>query len=266
MLAHSALLALGPVGLSELFLVSLIAGIGITAVGPGGVLMTIGLFALTPLAPAAVAGTAIVTHIGTGLAGTAAFLRSGQLRRHEVRRLALILGGSTLIGIPVGIAANAQVSRQGFGLLLGLFAAVIGVLVWRRQRHAPPARNQAPEGALLGLLPAVAVGLGVAAASSLFGLGGPMVAVPLLVLLHVPLLAALAAAQAQSVIVAGTGTIAYALAGTIDWPLAAFIVVPQVAGVLIGWKIAHSVPTRGLGYALGGILIALAPYLALRGG
>lgn len=265
MLAHSALLALGPVGLAELFLVSLIAGIGITAVGPGGVLMTIGLFALTPLSPAAVAGTAIVTHIGTGLVGTAAFLRSGQLRRRDVRRLALILGGSTLAGIPIGIAVNAQVSRQGFGLLLGLFAAVIGVLVWRRQRQAAPAQGRAPEGAL-GLLPAVAVGLGVAAASSLFGLGGPMVAVPLLVLLHVPLLAALAAAQAQSVVVAGTGTIGYALAGTIDWPVAAFIVVPQVAGVLIGWKIAHSVPTRGLGYALGGILIALAPYLALRGG
>ncbi len=264
-MAHSALFTLDPTGLGALFLVSLIAGIGIAAVGPGGVLMTIGLFALTPLSPPAVAGTAIVTHIGTGLAGTAAFLRSGQLRRRSTQRLALILAASTLIGIPIGIAANARVSRQGFGMLLGLFAATIGVLVWRRQRSGAAPHATAERG-LPGLMPAVAVGLGVAAASSLFGLGGPMVAVPLLVLLHVPLLVALAAAQAQSVVVAGTGTIGYALAGTIDWPLAAFIVVPQIAGVLIGWKIAHSVPTRGLGYALGGILIALAPYLALRGG
>jgi hypothetical protein len=41
---------------------------------------TIALFALTGLAPAQVAGTAIVTHVATGALGTAAYTRSGQLR------------------------------------------------------------------------------------------------------------------------------------------------------------------------------------------
>ena len=51
-------------------------GVGITAIGPGGVLPTIGLFTLTDLAPAEVAGTAILTHVATGLLGTAAYARS----------------------------------------------------------------------------------------------------------------------------------------------------------------------------------------------
>ncbi|MGO1236504.1 MAG: hypothetical protein ACTHY8_03935 [Microbacterium gubbeenense] len=40
--------------------------------------------------------------------------------------------------------------------------------------------------------------------------------------------------------------------------------IPEVIGVVIGWRIAHSVPTRGLTYALVVVLLALAPYLMLR--
>lgn len=265
LLAHSALVTLGTGGLLKLLLISLAAGIGITAVGPGGVLMTIGLFAFTDLAPAAVAGTAIVTHVGTGLLGTAAYLRSGELRQRATRRLAVILASTALPGIMLGMWINAHIARQGFGLLLGLFAAAIGVLVWYRQRAMPHAADEAPDPRLSPVVTAL-VGLGVATLSSLFGLGGPMVCVPLLVALHVPVLTALAAAQAQSVVGAGFGAAGYALAGTIDWPMAVFIAVPQMAGVMVGWKIARSVPRRQLGYALSGVLIALAPYLALHGG
>ena len=262
---HSALFALDAASLVKLFLISLAAGIGITAIGPGGVLMTIGLYAVTALSPAAVAGTAIVTHIGTGLVGTAAYLRSGQLRQPATRRLALILSVATLAGIPLGMAVNAHVSKHGFGILLGAFTGAIGLLVWWRQRRTPPHAAE-PAHHALSVPAAVAVGIGVAAASSLFGLGGPMVSVPVLVALKVPVLAALAAAQAQSVAVAGIGAAGYALRGVIDWPLAVFIAVPQITGVVVGWKVAHSVPTRQLRYALAGVLIALAPYLALRGG
>lgn len=262
--AHSALFAMSTAALLKLLLISLAAGIGITAVGPGGVLMTIGLYAFTALSPAAVAGTAIVTHIGTGLVGTAAYVRSGQLRHGGTRRLALILAATAVLGIPAGIWVNAHVSKQGFGILLGLFAAAIGVLVWRRQ--AAPHDHAAEPALSLTLTLTVLVGLCVATASSLFGLGGPMVCVPLLVALKVPVLAALAAAQAQSVVGASLGTVGYAAAGAIDWPLAAFVAVPQTAGVVLGWKIAHSVPTRRLRHALAAILIALAPYLALHGG
>lgn len=61
------------------------------------------------------------------------------------------------------------------------------------------------------------------------------------------------------------GSLGYAARGSIDWPLALVVGVPELVGVLAGWRIAHSVPTHRLRYALAAALIALAPYLALRG-
>jgi hypothetical protein len=49
LLAHSALFALDSAALIKLLLISLAPGIGISAVGSGGVFMTIGLYAFTDL-------------------------------------------------------------------------------------------------------------------------------------------------------------------------------------------------------------------------
>ena len=50
-----------------------------------------------------------------------------------------------------------------------------------------------------------------------------------------------------------------------DWPLAVLVGVPELCGVLIGWRIAHAIPTRRLKYGLVLALLLLSPYLALHG-
>src|SRR6185437_12716423 len=143
-------------------------GIGISAVGPGGVLPTIGLFALTPLSPAAVAGTAIATNIGAGVAGTVAFASSGHLREPATRRTAVLLAAAAVVGTPLGVLGNTHVSKRLFGVLLG----VVAVVVWQRGRQeatAGLARTRHPRTAVV-----VAVGAGVSVVSGLLGLGGPM--------------------------------------------------------------------------------------------
>jgi hypothetical protein len=241
-------------------LFGLLGGVGITALGPGGVLPTIGLFALTTLSPAGVAGTAIVTHVATGVLGTAAYTRSGQLRDPATRRTACTLAGTALLGTPIGVLINSGVSKQAFGLVLGVFVAGVAVLVWYRERRpGDEAAKHPPVAVVAGL------GLGVSAAAGLVGIGGPMLTVPLLVALGVPVLESLASAQAQSVVIAATGTLGYLANGSIDWPLAALVGIPELAGVLLGWKIAQVLPTRTLKRALIVALFALAPYLALHG-
>lgn len=256
-------------GLSQVLLAlfGLIGGIGITAVGPGGVLPTIGMFLLTGLSPAGVAGTAIVTHVATGALGTAAYTRSGQLREPATRRVAAILSVAAVVGTPVGVLCNTLVDGRAFGILLAGAVTVTGVLVWVRQhRTATTAARGADEPPVRVPTATVAVlGLVVAAASGLFGVGGPMLSVPLLLLCGLPVLSSLAAAQVQSVVIATAGAAGYLLHGSIDWPLAALVGLPELAGVLIGWKIAHAVPARRLAYVLAGTLLALAPYLALHG-
>jgi uncharacterized membrane protein YfcA len=246
--------------LIALGLFGLVGGVGITAVGPGGVLPTIGLFALTDLSPAEVAGTAIVTHIATGALATAAYTRSGQLREPETRRTALILAASAVVGTPIGVVINTFVSKRAFGLVLGVFVAGVAALVWYRERHRPAATRAHPPAPLLAGL-----GFAVALAAGIVGIGGPMLTVPLLVALGVPVLESLASAQAQSIVIAGVGTLGYLAHGTINWPLAALVGIPELAGVLLGWRIAHALPTRSLKLALIITLFSLAPYLALHG-
>jgi uncharacterized protein len=253
---------LSPAVLIALAVIGLVGGVGISAVGPGGVLPTIGLFALTPLAPAAVAGTAIATNIGAGVAGTVSFAASGQLRDRATRRTAVLLAAAALVGTPPGVLANTHVSKKLFGVLLGVFAVVVAVLVWQRGRREAVAgvgRGRHPSAAVV-----VAVGIGVGLVSGLLGLGGPMLSVPVLLALGVEVLAALAAAQVQSIVIATVGTIGYALHGSVDWGLVLLIGLPVLVGVVVGWRIARALPTATLRTVLVVVLLLLAPYLALR--
>lgn len=251
---------LAPAVIVALALFGLAGGIGITAVGPGGVLPTIGMFLLTGLSPSGVAGTAIATHIATGALGTAAYSRSGQLRDPATRHMAAVLAVSAVVGTPIGVLCNTAVSGSGFAILLAIVVAVTGALVLLREHG----RFRNDRVLTMSTTSVVAVGLPVAVVAGLFGLGGPMLCVPVLVICGVPVLSALAAAQAQSVIIACIGTVGYLLNGAIDWQLAALVGIPELAGVIIGWKIAQAVPTRVLKYALAGTLLVLAPYLAFH--
>jgi uncharacterized membrane protein YfcA len=237
-----------------------VGGIGITALGPGGVVPTIGLFTLTDLSATEVAGTGMVTYVGAAVLGAAAYTRSGQLRVPDTRRVALILAGTAAVGTPVGIVANSALSRRTFGVLLGVLVAVVAGLMWYREHRRPAETATHPPVPMI-----VGLGLVVAAASGTFGIGGPMLSVPLLVALGMPVLPALAAAQAQSVVIAGVGSAGYLAGHAVDWPLVAVVGIPELAGVLLGWKIAHALPTRLLKNALIVTLLVLAPYLALRG-
>lgn len=240
-----------------LALLGLAGGIGITAIGPGGVLPTVGLVALTTLTPAQVAGTAIATHVATGAVGTAAYVRSGELRAPQARTTARLLAGTALIGTVAGIIVNSLLAPHVFSMLLGALVAAVAALVLvrgrRRRARGHPSRTVV---AVIGLLVAVTAGI--------VGIGGPMLTVPLLVAAGCEVLEALAAAQAQSVVIATVGTVGYLLQGSIDWFLAVLIGIPELAGVLIGWRVARSLPTRTLRTAMVVALFALAPYLALH--
>jgi uncharacterized membrane protein YfcA len=256
--------SLSPASIILLIVISLIGGIGITAIGPGGVLVTIALFALTDLSPAEVAGTAIVTHIGTGIVGTLAYARSGQLREAGTRRLALVLSAVAVIGTPLGVWINTRVSSRQFGIMLALLIMVVGVSIVVRDRQAMRLADGG-HGGPTGVLPQAGIGGAVAVASGLFGIGGPMISVPIMVIAGYPMLAALAAAQVQSIVVAGSGALTYASQDAISWPLVFLTGVPELFGVWLGWKVAHSVPTRPLKYALAATLILLGPVLIVNG-
>jgi uncharacterized protein len=271
-LTHSAdHLSAGTLILLALF--GFAGGVGTTALGPGGVLVTIGLFLFSGLPPAAISGTAIATNVGSAALGTGAFAPSGQLHGRDMRRIAGLLIAAAVVGTPLGVLVNAHVSGGAFGILLGVCVAAIGALLYLRERQRRGARTTAsptvaPATAARDPMPAARVvlplGLAVALVSGLFGLGGQLLSVPLLITIGAPMLPALGAAQAQSIVIAGVGTIGYALRGAIAWPLVLVIGVPLLAGALAGWRIAHAVAAERLRSVLAVALVAVGAYLIVH--
>lgn len=244
-----------PIAAAVLAAFGLAAGVGLGAVGPGGVLVTVGLLVATRLSPTAVAGTAIATNLAAGVLGSAVYRRSGELRDPETRRVALILAAAAVAGTPVGVLVNSAAPTASFGILLAAFLVLVAMLVGLRSSRVPVAEAHPHHQATL----LICLGVGVAMAGGMFGVGGPLLAVPLLVALGTPMLPALGAAQAQSVVIAAVGTLSYLLRDAIDWHLALVAGIPELGGVLIGWRVAKAVaPSTLRGVMILGLLVSAA--------
>lgn len=260
-LSTSLALSLEPTTLLAIALVAFLAGIGITAIGPGGVFITIAL-SVSPLPPALIAGTGSATNVVAGLVGSGMYARSGELRTASGKRLTVVLSLFSVVGALSGQRLNGHVSKSEFMVVLGAVLLLTGVLTWYRVRYDSGPLSISTE-TTRGLAVVAALGLFVGIPGGLLGVGGPVLAVPLLVAVGVPLLSGVAAAQVQSVFIAAPAAIVYLLEGAISLPLVALFVVPEVCGLFVGWKIAHRVDAGRLKLVLAGTLVLLTPYFFL---
>jgi hypothetical protein len=243
--------------------IAFFSGIGITTIGPGGIFVTIALYSLTPLASGQVAGTAHATFVVTGLVGSAAYVYSGEMDTGEGRTIAIILSATSVFGALIGAYVNSFVSRSLFGLLLGSVAMTVGgIILYRERRGFRPIYDLEPL-TRSGRIVLGGLGFALGVCSGLLGIGGPVLAVPALVLVGVPMLLAVAAAQVQSIFIATFAASGYFLQGNVSVPLAVVIGVPLLLGVVIGWRVAHIVDPERLKVGLGVVLLGVGPYLAL---
>ena len=102
--------------------------------------------------------------------------------------------------------------------------------------------------------------------SALFGVGGAVVVVPLLMLLLAhDARSATATSLAAIVPTAAWGTAAHGALGNVDWAAALLVGLPAMAGVAAGVALKRRVPVRTLTYAFALVLVAAAVML-LAGG
>lgn len=215
-----------------------------------------------PSRPGRSRGTVQVVFIATGLVGTLSYLYSGELREHANWRLTTVLSGASIVGALAGAFANPYVSRTLFGYLLGGLAIAAGGLIIYREHHGLTSLLSIDVSTRRGGLQLAGLGVVLGALSGLLGVGGPVVAVPTLVLVGVPMLHAVAVAQVQSVFIAGFASVGYLLQGTVSYSLVGVVGVPLVVGVLLGWQVARRVEPARLKGTLGGVLLIVGPYLA----
>lgn len=260
-------LLLGDIGVSVelallLVVIAFFAGIGITAIGPGGVFVTVALFVLVPISSAQVAGTASATFVVTGLLGSAVYLRSGEFATGFARELAVLLSGASIVGALLGSQANLLLPEWVFGYSLATFIAGIGGLIIYREAVGlkPSTRLSEIPGRQRRILVGT-IGTGIGFLGGMLGVGGPIVAVPILVVLGVPMLVAVAVAQVQSVFISAFATIGYLAVDAVSLQLALLVGIPQLLGVVLGWQVAHRVDPARLRIILGTVLILIAPTL-----
>lgn len=108
----------------------------------------------------------------------------------------------------------------------------------------------------------VLIGLVAGFMSALFGVGGGIVVVPLLILLlaytpHVATGTSLAAIAVTAL----AGTITFAVAGEVDLAHALLVGLPAAAGAALGATLQQRVRARELSYLFAAFLVAIAVWL-----
>ena len=254
-------------GIALFVLIALIAfagGVIVTSVGPGGIFVVVALYGLTSLPAAVIAGTSSVTFIGGSVPGAAGYGYSDDMNW----ALALIIGVSGAIGTRLGVFLNAAVSRQLFGVLLGLLLGVVGVAILLREygyldRFPTESLDIVPASAAgIGIFGGI--GLAIGTAGGLFGIGGAALIPPALILVGVPMIAALAVTQIAVVFIASAAAVSYVLQGAIAVPLVFVVAVTYLTGALAGWWLAKHISPNRLTAALGVVLLGLTPVLVYR--
>jgi len=142
--------------------------------------------------------------------------------------------------------------------LLALLLAITGANALRPGNAGGHSMTRIARGKLLAL------GLGVGFGSALTGTGGPVLLVPLLLLLGVAPLTAIGTAQVIQLPIAVFATMGYALYGNLDLVVGTLLGVSQALAVLLGARLAHALPTTQLRRAVAFALIAAAGLLVIR--
>jgi len=205
-------------------------------------------------------GTSLATIVVTALSSIRAHHRRGAVRWPIVARMTPGIVIGAFVGALIADALPTRTLAIVFGVFLLLVAARLGFggrPVPHRQLPATPALN--------------AAGGGIGTMSSLLGIGGGTMSVPLLAWCNVPLREAVATSSACGLPIAVAGALTFAFAGAdvpgmpagstgyIHWP--AFIAVAPLSVLFapLGARIAHAVPVHQLrrGFALFVLVVAV---------
>ncbi|MBV9149742.1 MAG: sulfite exporter TauE/SafE family protein [Candidatus Eremiobacteraeota bacterium] len=234
-------------------------------VGLGGGFIAVPLLRLFfSFAPAAAAATSLVLVFANTASASITFVRQGRVALDLVLPIAV----SAIPGSIGGALLATHVTGPIFDYLYAALLIVIAIDVIRRARRqqqvdslAEPAPERPNFIAWLG------AGLLIGFVSSLFGIGGGVVAVPLLLYFTKrPLLICTATSTAIIALTAPVGIIVYGLSHDIEWLPAITMGVGGLGGGLVGARLASRISSMQLSVILAAAMVVAAAAMALRHG
>lgn len=232
---------MGSFGVATIFLFVMLGSLagflaGLLGIGGGIILVPLFLwaFATAAFAPDLLVhtafGTSLAIIIPTAFSSTLGHRKRGNVEWHQVAYLCL--GG--LLGALCGAWLASLLSGEWLKGLFGAMQILVAVQMLLFQPRLPPERSDA-----VSPWPLVAVGLAGGAFSAFFGVGGGVIAVPLMVIvLGFPIHLAVGNSSALIVISSLAGALSY---------------------MYHGWH-ADSLPPFSFGYVNGLVFLLVAPF------
>jgi hypothetical protein len=232
-------------------------GLFIGTVGVGGVLMVSFLALFGGLSIHQAAATSLFTFLFTGILGTWLYQQRGSI---AWRVAAPVCAGALVFGY-AGAAAAASLDARPLAVIIALVIVGAGVYIFVPQRAAPRYRDG--RGWREQLLLA-AVGATSGFGSGFSGAGGPLFSVPFMVILRYIPLTAVATSQVLQIVAATSGSIGNLRYEFIDFRIAALVTVFELAGLMVGVRLAHAASALVLRRLAGVLCVATGGLLLLR--
>jgi uncharacterized membrane protein YfcA len=247
-------------GALALFVVGVGASMFGSLVGMGGGFVIIPVLRIAfGVAPAVAAGTSLVMVLANTASATVGYLRDGRIDL----RLAFPFALGAVPGSIAGALAVQRFTPQVFDIAYGCVLVVLAVLVMLRR--SVDSRELHERTFAHVPLYGVACGVGIGFFSSLFGIGGGVVTIPLLlVAARMPPHVVTATTAFVVTATAPVGVLTHALGGDIDWPATVPLVLGGIVGGAIGPRLARRVSSPRLLTLVACAFIAAAIALALR--
>jgi uncharacterized membrane protein YfcA len=231
-----------------------ITGLLIGAVGIGGILLAPMLVYLAGVDLHLAMSTSSLSFLFTGIAGTIAYARRRTIAWNMVGWLSLGLVPATIIGARTNVALQAE----NLTIVLAILTALSGLNTLLRKDEV------ALTGTTTNRLALVSIGLAVGFGSALTGTGGPVLLLPILLILKTPALVAIGVSQAIQLPIAAFASVGFTIFGEIDIGLGAMLGVVQAIAVVVGAQIAHRTSARRLRLFVAIALVAAGLLLIAR--
>jgi uncharacterized membrane protein YfcA len=234
---------------SGVLLLAFPVGVLIGTIGVGGVLLPPALVHLSGLDIHAAAGTSSWSFLFTGVVGTLAYARQKAMPWPLVVRLTVGAAPAATLGA----LTNGAVPATLVWLLLG--AITLGAGTYRLRAGPGGDRSE------LSNPVAVTVGAVVGFGSALTGTGGPVLLVPVLLVLGIAPLTAVAASQVIQLPLVVFAVLGYAAAGFVHYGLGTGLGLLEAVGVVGGAFITRRISATRLRQVAASTLIVVGLFL-----
>jgi len=261
---------MGPLLMLVAFVVGLVAGMVTGFTGGSGVVVVVPLLSLfCGLSVHSAIATSLFVDTLASLSVTYVYLKNGRV---EVRD-GLVIGLSSIAGAQAGALVASATSESRISRSFGIFTIALGFMMMRRSRgrgllSRDFSRFSSQLSTLHRFLLAIALGFSIGIVTGVFGAGGGLMFLLLLIaVLGEPLHKAIGTSTLIMALTAFSGTIGYMIHGFFNILYSTITALGSIIAGTIASRVANKLPEKKLSLVVGSIFIFVGILMVLlRGG